>query len=1116
MERRYAVETAEQVVSRVDTTFLVTSIAYHSFIAYRKGNLVTTAHGHKKIGPNFHCQLKVSSPHFSTALEHWHRRSFCQQKKYSFYSSNKYRQKFVTVSSCSEQPYDDSFKQTKKEQASLSFLPKSDLIVSQPVFLIDALALIYRAHYALVKAGLSTSYGLQTGPIYGFASSLLSIMEEYSPSCMLVVFDNYVSSQSLNSLSVSQPRKMIYPNYKGNRTAMPFAIEQALPFIKALVSLLGISLIEVANTEADDVIGTITNFCSTHSCFSTVTIVSADKDFLQLLRQNQCQILRPRKTSKDQDSSKIRSKRLSSWIIMTEEDFRQEYEDLAPYQYCDILALTGDAVDNIPGIRGIGKKQAVKLIKQYQSIETLVENWKNQMLLNKSLVTIRQQVDIPQWRVEDMFLRPPAMPSLIPFLADLELKRLRERIDKYAKQSGQGNGLFSQLEYVNFEYFCLSTAWMDYTQAEDKWEQLLAMVRQKKIPHIAVWLDCDASSQETEDKHVSLSMTYLWKQQINLLSDRKERIVKGLVVVWEKNKGIYLDLHHMKEEWKQQLEWLLGTHVVSKMGVLMKEQLRILQLYSDSWSIKGPLIDHKIAYQVLFPHEHLSVEQVIQKYISLSKDSHSSHFLFLLTHANELYADDVCHLPSLYQWLHVSTRDKNRLIENTTEWNNKKLFRVWCQCIWTCLLFGAHDALHLELMNRSLITTVEWTEYPLIEILAKMESNGILVNSDQLQAVLDKVKKDITDSEQKLEQLAKPFPLELKADAILHLLKEKWKIRCMSHASLYKLDDHFIQRIRTFCSSTDSELLQFLDVLLQWVCAIKLKKNGLEVLQRSLTNGRIHPSIEQFADAFGKVMVVSPYLESMFENEAIRAVIELLFIAETNGQLLIVDYSQLEMRILASLTGEPLLVEAFRREQDIYRVIAKKVFPQGEHNENTRNIVKRLMDAMLIGHTANTLSQDLGINIQQAKDWMLRLRMTLPLVLMKLEDLIQQAREAGYSETLLGRKIPVPILLYSRNNTERAMAENTVRRIPLEATRADMIKLAMLRIAQRLQDMQSTIILQIYNQIVFQVPEIELQLVKEIVADETRNVLRFSHRIPVKTCIGIGRNWSQASSNMKS
>lgn len=700
------------------------------------------------------------------------------------------------------------------------------------VFLIDALALIYRSHFALARSGLRTSYGLETGPIYGFISTFVSLLETYKASCAMVVFDSYYFPPYVSSESTPWQRRALYPDYKKNRSKMPTAIEKSLPYIKALVSALGISIVEVASTEADDVIGSLVKYCSSNSFSSN--IVSADKDFLQLLDESYCSILRPRTTNKTTKGGSAIQKdggNLPSWTLITESDFRNTFDNLSPLQYCDVLALVGDPVDNIPGVAGIGEKQAVALVKNFGSIESLVENWKvissprlrekifhhrELLLLSKTLVTIHQDLNIPNFDISDVFIRPPQLEKINYIMDKLEFKKLKERVDRYVKSScsselspikrnwsyshvenarsenGQHKGGVEQccdridkFRKLGIQCLFLSTL-VNYDVAEDKWEQLLSSVRTQstEVPFITFWTDYDVDPAERgkhkkrvllDDSNSGTILENKWKIPDNDNFPFQDVVViRGIVISWEGSSSVYLDLENTKVVWVQQLEWLLCHSPISKVSIFVKKQIHALQRWNRNCSLKFPFVDILIGHHAAAPFESLSVSQVMKRYAMLSGDLDTLAMTELMFSTMDEEA------------LHEFRREALKLISCQVEVLSSSfvdLFRVWFQCHWAVLLFRATKFLNAELAMLSMKSFVEYIEYPLIQVLATMEANGLYVNMEKLVEMNHKERRRSQSSKEKLQKVTQSFQDNVTTYDSDTLATEMWNIECKKYES---------------------------------------------------------------------------------------------------------------------------------------------------------------------------------------------------------------------------------------------------------------------------------------------------------------------------------------------
>ncbi|GJD10976.1 5'-3' exonuclease [Galdieria sulphuraria] len=934
----------------------------------------------------------------------------------------------------------------------------------------------------------------------------------------MVVFDSYYFSQESAFQPTSWQRRLIYPDYKRNRSKLPTAIEKGLPYIKALVSALGISIIEVASTEADDVIGSLVKYCTSNNFVAK--IVSADKDFLQLLQESTCVILRPRTTK----SSKKTSASSSGWSLITENEFRQAYDNLSPMQYCDVLALMGDTADNIPGVAGIGEKQAVALVKSFGCVETLVENWKaisstrlrekifqhrELLLLSKTLVTIHQDLIIPNFEFDDLFVRPTQLEKLNDIMDKLEIKTLGKRVDKYVhnsfiateslyrkqKDSKLQNASLERREqdisnrssdsdssYLarmkNFEnlglqYFYLSTL-VNCNCAEEKWEELLSRIRKQnfEVPCVAFWTDYDIKPGEKKKPRQSRRMTSFnnCNPAVFLESIRKELsneyfsfqdivMLKGIAISWENSFSIYLDLKNTKDAWIQQLEWLLSHSQLSKASVFVKKQIHILQRFSDNLSLRSPLVDILIGHHATAPFESLSVEQVMKRFALLSGDNVMLSMLeFMFSNRKDQVSNFI-------------ERDASKLLSGllcqkaTYPVHFVDLLRIWCQCNWSVLLFRAAKVLNSELMMLSMKTFVEYIEYPLIPVLATMERNGLCLNTRFLVDMSHKTNLATSDNS----------------------LKDKW------NDELKKYDDN---------ASILWESKDF---------SFTAEKKYLKLLQRHMypISGKLHAHYYKSTNLFGKLATfpVNVHELSKMKN---------LVVASQGFQILVADCSQMEMRILAALSKESTWIQVFLEEGDIHKFIAYKLFTWNNRSEKLserqfREYAKVLSYGIIRGTSEQVISKELQVSRHDIKSWMELYRRSFSKVLQFLEETSEKSFQRGYSETLLGRKIPVPFK-NSQNEEEILAAKKICRRAVIEGTQADIISLAMIRILEQLgQYSQSNLILQVGDQLIFQVAKSDCDKVMKLVKKEVSNILPLPQGVPVLVRLGVGNDWLEAT-----
>jgi len=927
--------------------------------------------------------------------------------------------------------------------------PPSDM---QRLYLIDAMALAYRAHYVFISRPLVNSKGQNTSAAYGFTTSLLKLIEDHGMDYMAVVFDAGGEEGTF--------REELYEEYKAHREPPPEDLLANLPWIKEIVRALDIPVIEEPGVEADDVIGTLARRAEAHGI--DVVIVSPDKDFLQLLSPH-ISIYKP-------------ARRGETFDLITIETFRETY-GLEPHQFIDVLALMGDPSDNVPGVPGIGEKTAVQLIQQYGSVENLLAhaeevkgkraregllNHREEALLSKRLVTIRTDVPL-RIRWETFHRARPDLPRLLQIFQELEFDSLVRRI-REGDLAGIVNGEAALAEAPEAE----TEPEFDFgpyepLQVYDPEKADYRIVRNRQqLDELVTQLDgLERLAIDTE----TTSTEAMWASLV------------GIAFSWEKGQGYYVPTPlpdgTPTETVLERLAPIL-RRAQHKIGQNLKYDLVVLARHGVE--VPPPYFDTMVAHYLIAPEEPHNLDVLARQYLR-----------YQMVSITELIG---------------SGRDQKSMRDVSID----EVGPYACED--TDIALQLADVLAAELDRLGLRHIAEEMEFPLIEVLADMERTGICIDRAVLREIGKQLEEELHELEAKIYEVA---GVEFNIGSPQQLAEVLFK----------KLGLKPRARTSTGRPSTKESVLQELatqhplpGLILDWRHLAKLKStyvDGLEPLIHPET-GRIHTTFNQTVTATGRLSSSNPNLQNIPVRTEMGREIRRAFVPRPGWKLLSADYVQIELRILAALSGDEALRRAFLEGQDIHTATAARVFkvPPEQVTPEQRRRAKMVNYGIPYGISAWGLAQRLRCSTREAQELIEEYQRAFPGVTRYLHRVVEEARQKGYVETLLGRRRYVPNI-NSRNRAERSMAERIAVNMPIQGTQADMIKLAMVHIYHRLQreGYRAKMLLQVHDELVFEMPPEEVEPVRRLVEQEMKQALPLEG-VPIEVDIGVGDNWLDA------
>lgn len=930
---------------------------------------------------------------------------------------------------------------------------------SKKLFLLDAMALIYRAHFAFSKNPRINSKGLNTGVMLGFTNTLLEVLEKEKPTHIAVVFDTHAPTF----------RHERFEAYKANRQEQPEDIAVAIPWVKQIVQAFNIPTLELDGFEADDIIGTLAKKAERTSF--TVYMMTPDKDYGQLV-EDHIFLYKPAFMGNAVD-------------VMGPKEICEKWDIAHVDQVRDILGLMGDAVDNIPGIPGIGAKTAVKLLKQFGSIEELlrntdqlkgkqkenVENFAQQGLLSKELATIIQDVPV-DFEENALIYEPPNEEKLKALFAELEFRTLTRRVFgeaikkpniKVDEQLGlfTGNEPNATSEEVQDPPISVPDS-LDtiYTRNHDyhlvTGEEAIRELVHYLLLQQEICFDTETTSiNPNQAELVGISFAYLPAEAyyIPFPADRKmaDRILALLAPVFS------------------------STEIL-KIGQNIKYDILVLMNYGIS--VKGKLYDTMLAHYLIEPEGKHSMDWMAEQYLRYKPVS----------------------IESL-----IGKRGKNQGNMRDVAPEEVAPYAAEDADI-TLLLKKELDPLIRENTLEKLLHEVE---SPLIEVLAAMEFEGVRIDTESLKEMSVELETESRVIEKKVYELAgEQFNLSSpkQLGEILFVKLQLDPKAKKTKTGQYATGEEVLSKL-----AVDHEIAQ---AILDFRQLVKLKSTYVDALPGLINpkTGRIHTTYNQFVAATGRLSSINPNLQNIpIRTERGREIRKAFVPKDEDHLILAADYSQIELRIMAAFSEDRSMIEAFEQGRDIHATTAAKIFqvPLEQVSADMRRKAKTANFGIIYGISAFGLSQRLKIPRSEAKEIIDAYFKEFPAVKAYMDKSIEKARKNEFVETILGRRRYLRDI-NSRNATMRGFAERNAINAPIQGSAADMIKVAMIQVHEWMvrEQLRSRMILQVHDELVFDAHKEEVNLLKEKIPVLMSGAIRFA--VPLEAEVGIGNNWLEA------
>ena len=924
------------------------------------------------------------------------------------------------------------------------------------LFLLDAYALIFRGYYAFIKNPRINSKGLNTSAIMGFMNSLLEVIRKEKPNYLAVCFDK----------GGSQERFSIFPEYKANRDETPEAIRIAIPYIHKILDAMQIPIIEKEGYEADDIIGTLAKQAEQEGY--TTFMVTPDKDYGQLVSEN-IFMYKPARGGKDTEI----------WGV---EEVKQNFGVNSPEQVIDLLGMMGDAVDNIPGFPGVGEKTAQKLIQEFGSIENLlqntdklkgklrenIENNAEKGLLSKRLARIILDVPVT-FHKENFALSSPKMEEIIPIFEELEFRTMLGTLQK----------AFQQVNTSNTEYNLFNIS-------ENSQNIQLSLFDNPETSQYKTIKDIEHSYyliENKEDIYKLVSELLLQKEvcfdtETTSLNELEAELV-GMAFSWEKHKGYYVLFPESKELTQEILEIFrpfFENSSITKIGQNLKYDIKVLAKYNIQ--VLGNLFDTMIAHYLLNPDAKHNMDILSENYLHYS--------------------------PISIETL-IGKKGKGQLSMRQVPPQEQKEYAVED----TDVTLQLKNIFEQQLQKYNAEKLFSQIESPLVQVLADMELEGIRIDVPFLKSLSNDIEKDIFSLQQAVyEQAGEIFnlssPKQL-GDILfekLKLISKPKKTKTGQYATSEEILSELAPKHKIVANVLEYRQLQ------------KLQSTYIDALPKEVnsTTGRVHTTYMQAVTATGRLSSNNPNLQNIpIRTERGQQIRKAFVPRNEDYTLLSADYSQIELRVIAALSGEKNMIEAFLQNQDIHRSTAAKVFNVDIQSvtREQRSHAKTVNFGIIYGVSAFGLSNQTELSRSESKELIDTYYQTYPQLKVFIDKQIHFARENGYVETILGRRRYLPDI-NSRNQVVKGAAERNAVNAPIQGSAADIIKIAMINIYNLLKDnkLKTKMLLQVHDELIFDVPKNELDFVKPLIKKTMEEAYQFA--VPLVVDLGVGKNWLEA------
>ena len=942
-----------------------------------------------------------------------------------------------------------------------------DATQDKRLFLIDAYAMIFRGYYALIRNPRVTSKGLDTSAIFGFTNSLIELIRREKPTHLAVVFD----------VGRASVRTDDFADYKANRSETPEAIKIAVPYIHKILEAMHIPNLGVEGYEADDVIGTIA--CKAEKEGYSTFMVTPDKDFAQLVT-DKIKIYKPGLKGGDIE-------------ILGVEEVKAKYEIEDPKQVIDYLAMMGDAVDNIPGLEGVGEKTAMKFLKEFGSIENLLANTdklKGKLkekveasaergIMSKKLATIICDAPI-EFHQEQYDLETPDFEKVREVFEEIEFRRLYENLYrafapaatetvvvsevevKQAPTATETKGQAMQLDlFANFEELDQATSTKSSIEHND---------------HLYQFID-NPKAQKKLVENLLKQKEVCFDTETTSLNELEAELV-GMSFSYKKGLAYYIPLSEDRNEVLQTLEIFrpfFEKEDLLKIAHNLKYDYKVLKQYDIT--VKGAMFDTMIAHYLLNPDGRHGMDYLSEVYLNYKPVS----------------------------------------IETIIGKKGKKQGNFRDADLRTQTDYAAEDAdvtfqlyelFAPQLKKENLEELFYNIEMPLMEVLAKMELAGISLDEKWLAQESIDLENDLKQLEVKIFELSEEEFNMNSPKQLGEILFEKMQLdpkAKKTKTGQYATSEDVLQKL-----SSKHEIIKH---ILEYRTYQKLKSTYVDALPSQIEklDNRVHTNFSQTTAATGRLASVNPNLQNIPIRTVRGQQIRGAFVSGEGKKIISADYSQIELRLIAEISGEDNMIKAFQDGEDIHASTAAKLFkiPLEEVSKTQRSQAKTVNFGIIYGQGAFALAEQTGLSRTEAKQMIEAYFETYPKLKEYMAEQVNKARQTGYVETILGRKRHLKDI-NSNNFVVRGHAERNAVNAPVQGSAADIVKIAMIKIDRELgeQQLKTKMLLQVHDELVFEAPTDEIEAASKLIKTEMENALKT--QVPLLVEIGVGDNWLEA------
>lgn len=918
------------------------------------------------------------------------------------------------------------------------------------LFLLDAYALIYRAYYALIKSPRVNSKGLNTSAIMGFVNTLEEVLTKENPTHIGVAFDPAGPTF----------RHEAYPEYKAQREETPEAIRLSVPYIKQILEAYNIPILEVAGYEADDVIGTLAKKAGAMGI--ETYMMTPDKDYGQLVSSNVF-MYRPKFGDKE-------------FEVMGPDEVMNKYGLSSPLQVIDMLGLMGDAADNIPGCPGVGEKTAVKLISQYGSIENLLEH-KGELkgALKTKIETNEEGI------VFSKFLA--TIKTDVPIELDMSLLE-RKKIDEQKLRS-----LFEELEFRTLINRILNKDKKVSNQPSLQGDLFAVKSTEGKEEPVSSNLktlndiDYDYQLVDTEEKMNELCGKIFTSSAVSVdtettSTDAMKAELVGLSFSIEENKAFYVPIPSERDEALKIVNIFKGVYEspdLMKIGQNIKYDIIVLANYGVKFN--GPIFDTMIAHYVLQPELRHNMDYMAEVYLN-----------YKTIHIDEL----------------IGPKGKGQ--KNMRSLSPSEVYKYASEDADVTLKLK--NIFEVELKKNGLYSLFEEIEMPLVPVLARMEMNGVRVDTESLAETSRQFAERMSTIEKEIHEMAGMDFNISSPKQVGEVLFDKLKIvdkAKKTKTGQYVTSEDVLQNLKS--------RHPIVEKILDYRGYKKLLSTYVDSLPQLINpkTGHIHTSYNQAVTSTGRLSSSDPNLQNIPIRDENGKEVRKAFIPDEGCEFFSADYSQIELRIMAHLSQDENMIEAFTQGYDIHAATAAKIYkiPIEEVTADQRRKAKTANFGIIYGITVFGLAERMEVSRAEAKELIDGYFATYPKVREYMDRSIQMARERGYTETMFSRRCMLPDI-NSHNAVVRGYAERNAINTPIQGSAADIIKIAMVRIDRRMQaeNMRSKMILQVHDELNFSVFPEEKERLQKMVVEEMESACQMS--VPLIADCGWGKNWLEA------